>query len=664
MAALIRLKLRPAMLMLGALALVLLSGRMIMLFNDRSNAAEAFAMAKQYVAANKWRAARIELMNAVKDDPRLVDAYVLQAEVALRLFNGATARIALEKAIGGGVEQLQVQHLLGYALYQEGDFERAEGLLDSDEIPKKYKGYAYRILGKTLLAKGDVDAARNAFDSALKLEPKNSLLWTDVGAFRLSQADQKGAIEAADYAVQLDNRNIRAIELRGRLVRSQYGMTAALPWFEGGLTIDPNDVPLLQEYAITLGEVGRVRDMLKTARKIYTLDAKNSQAFYMQAVIAARAGDFALTQRILLLAGGQVNEIPGAMLVSAISEYQLGNYNKSADILERLVVQQPGNMRVRKLLARAKQSAGESFDALDAIKPLVDRGQADSYSAMVAARAFEANDERDKAAGGLSEASRVAIRKNVPISPALSLRMAADEAARNPGNARYAIPYIRALMLEGAPDKALLQAKKLQADNPGVADAHMIVGDVEMALGSYGAAAADFERARAINFSEGIMLRLVNAYRRANRGNDASKLLAEFSQFNPNNLSAQRLVAYLLLDQSRWSEAIPLLEKLRTRTGYNDSILNANIARAYSGANRHDDAIFNSEMAYRIDPANPMVTLVYAQVLLKSGKRSKATLELFEKADALLPGNKDVAAGLKAAKTSVKAPKAVKAKAS
>ena len=88
--------------------------------------------------------------------------------------------------------------------------------------------------------------------------------------------------------------------------------------------------------------------------------------------------------------------------------------------------------------------------------------------------------------------------------------------------------------------------------------------------------------------------------------------------FNPNNLSAQRLTAYLFLDDARWAEAIPLLERLRKRVGYNDSILNANLARAYSGVNRHEDAVlFNAAAAYRVDPANPMVTLVYAQILLK-----------------------------------------------
>ncbi len=647
-------KLRTLLQIAVVVAVVLLSGRLISKYNDRANAAEAYAKAREYKEKNDLTAARIELMNAVRDDPRLVDALIMQAEVALDMFDGTTARTALKNAVARGIDQLQVQHLIGHALYLEGDLERAEQMLDDQNIPKKHKAYALRILGRVLLASGQIDEARSAFDSALKLGKQNSALWTDIGQFRLSQADQMGAIDAADYAVKLDTRNIRALELRARLVRSQYGMAAALPWYQSALAINPNDVPVLEEYAATLGELGRASDMLQTVRKIYSLQSKNGRAFYMQAVIAARAGEYGLAQRILLLAGSQVNETPGAMLVSAISEYQLGNHHRSADILERLVSMQPNNLQARKLLARAKQSAGENFDALDAIKPLVDRGQSDSYTAMIAARAFEATGERGKAAVGLSESSRTGVRKSAPISPALSLRMAADGAQKNPGNAQYVIPYIRALMLAGMPDQALIVAKQLQAANPGVPAAHMLAGDVHAARGHYADAVVDYQRARQINFSEAIMLRQVDAYRRLNQPENARAALTEFTVLNPNNLSAQRLMAYLMLDEMRWTEALPLLEKLRERVGYNDSILNANIARAYSGAGRHDDAIFNAETAYNIDPANAMVTLVYAQVLLKSGQRPKAAAELFEKAGTLLPGNSDAIKGLKAARAKVK----------
>jgi cellulose synthase operon protein C len=647
-------ELRYACVAILAIVGIAFGGAYIWHHSGHRSAVTALAKANVYRANQDMRSARIELLNAAASDPKFAEAYTAQAEVALALFDGAGARTAIEKSVGAGTPQPQLQHLLGHALWLEGDLERAQSALEDDSILAKNRVYANRILGRVYLDQGNIDDARSAFDRAIKIDPKDSMLWTDIAAFRLKLMDQKGAIDAAEYAVSMDDRNIRAIEMRGRLVRSQYGLAAAIPWFEKGLSIASNDVPLLEEYAVTLGEIGRNRDMLKYARKILTLNPKSGRAYYMQAVMAARATEYMLAQRMLSLAGSAINDTPGAMLVMAISEYQLGNYNRASDTLERLLSLQPNNIEARKMLARAKQSAGENLDALDAIKPLVMRGNADAYSAMIAARAFEAGGDRVRAVGGLNDAATQAQRKAALIPENLTLNFTADAARRNPGNAAYVIPYIRALMLDGQTELALAQAKQLQTNAPGVAAAHMLVGDVETARGNYAAAVVAYQKTREIAFSEGIMLRLVDVYRRQKNWNTSREVLDAFMQLNPGNLAGQRLTAYLHIDDGQWAAALPLLVRLRGRLGYNDSALNANIVRTYSGLGRHDEAVFNAKVAYEIDPANPMVTLAYAQAALKSGTHSKAALELFEKSNAMNPGNMDTVKGLKAARLAVK----------
>ncbi len=69
------------------------------------------------------------------------------------------------------------------------------------------------------------------------------------------------------------------------------GLVASLPWFEKGLKAAPDDLSLLGEYAATLGEIGRAKDMLRVTRHMIELDGENPRAFYLQAVLAARAGN-------------------------------------------------------------------------------------------------------------------------------------------------------------------------------------------------------------------------------------------------------------------------------------------------------------------------------------------------------------------------------------
>jgi cellulose synthase operon protein C len=74
---------------------------------------------------------------------------------------------------------------------------------------------------------------------------------------------------------------------------------------------------------------------------------------------------------------------------------------------------------------------------------------------------------------------------------------------------------------------------------------------------------------------------------------------------------------------------------VRARLGNNDSILLANLARAYSGAGQHGQAAAYAATAYRIAPANAMVTRVYADVLKQWGRRPKAARELGAKVTAM-----------------------------
>ena len=645
---------RPVLILiiLGLLALAgMLGGRAVLsVFSGGGDAEGAYAEAKEHIAQGDLRSARIELMNAVKARPRWGEAYMTQAEVALALFDAKNAQIALDRALASGVKQPAIAHLLGQAAWMRGDLDEAAELLSAYDIPQQNRAYALRYLARTELDRGNLDAAKAAFDEAAAMTPKDSNLWTDIGRYRFVVADSKGAIDALDYAVELDNNNVRALEFRGRLVRSQYGLVAALPWFERALQIAPEDIPTLEEYAATLGEAGRYTDMLAQVRRIIAIDPSNSRAIYMQAVIAARAGDYDLAKRVLRKVAPAYLELPAPMLLKAIVEYQTGSYSAATDLLIDLLNMQPRNEGVRVLLARAQQRGADYYNALETIRPVAQREDADSYVQMLTARLFEAIGERDRAAIVLDEAAVPRVREAQVGADRSSLGITAENVARNPGNARAVIPYIRNLLIAGNLDEATNQAEQLVQANPGVADAHMLMGDVEMARGNRVAAIAAYQRVRQISFSQPVMLRLVDAMRKEGQADAAREVLSSYLALNPADVGAMRLMAYDYLDRRQWNAALPLLRHVRLRIGPNDSILLANLARAYSGIGDHAAAKREAVLAYNIDPASPMVTKVYGQVMLAEGRNRKAAIELLEKAQILMPDNAEVAALLKRAR--------------
>ena len=190
----------------------------------------------------------------------------------------------------------ETAHLLADARLLQGD---AQGALREAATPAGPTSLMpQRILGRAYMALGDGSNAGTAFDRALAAAPNDSDVWTDLAGFRRFSGDIAGAIEAADRAVAARPRNAEALELRGELTRGQYGLAAAIPWFTRALEVDPGNVDALLERAATYADMGRMSDMLADASKVITLTGGHPRAFYLEAVLAARARDFELAKRL------------------------------------------------------------------------------------------------------------------------------------------------------------------------------------------------------------------------------------------------------------------------------------------------------------------------------------------------------------------------------
>ncbi|HWT11954.1 MAG TPA: tetratricopeptide repeat protein, partial [Allosphingosinicella sp.] len=332
------------------------------------------------------RTARVEFLNALQADPSSHSARIMQARVHLALGDGVAAESEIARARQSGVPADRTRHLLAHARLLQGDAQGA--LAELVEVPAEHAAYAARIRGRAFAALGDAGHAQAEFDRAVALDPGDSWVWTDVGRFRRANGDVAGAIEAADRAVAAGPRNVEALVLRGELSRQQYGLAAALPWFDRALEVDPEDVTARLERAITYGDLGRMTDMLRDTREVHSRTGGHPTAYYLQAVLAARARNFELARLLYNRTRGAFDATPAGMLLESAIDFETGNVERAGRRLARLIARQPSNRKVRRLLAAAQWRMGDSRAAVETLRPIADLPDADSYSLTLIGRAL------------------------------------------------------------------------------------------------------------------------------------------------------------------------------------------------------------------------------------------------------------------------------------
>jgi tetratricopeptide (TPR) repeat protein len=596
-------------------------------------------------AAGNDSAARAKAAAAVKHDPAWGFAHALLARLAIAGGDGATAEAELDRAVVAGYDPAATHQLYADAWLLQGDPDQA--LAEAAKALPRYADHATRVRARALAAEGDLPAARATLGALLAATPDNAAGWKDLADIRLQSGDTAGALGAAGRALDLDRHDAPALTLKGELVRAQYGLAAALPWFDAALKVDPGNADALLDDAATLGELGRYREMLDATRRALVAQPGNPQAYYLQAVLAARAGQFDLARDLMQRTGGAIDDMPGALLLDGMLDFHDGADEQAIGEWRELVDDQPRNLAARRLLGAALLRSGDANGALDALRPMALRGDADSYTLTLVGRAFEALGKRDWAAKFLDRAADPLRPSPAPFGtdqPLADLSQTADAAPNDP---LAALGYIRGLIDTGQAGAALARAEALARAAPGSPDAALVLGDTLWASGRLPDATAAYTRAADLRFDEPTMLRLVDALDRTGRRAEAQKALTLFLLQDPQDVPARRIAAHWQIAAGDWRAAIVTLEGLRATIGDRDAAILGELALAYAHSGDVATAREYGAAAYRIAPLNPAVADAYGWALAKAGDRDGAR-QLFAKAASLAPHDAAIAAHLAA----------------
>ncbi|HEY0597634.1 tetratricopeptide repeat protein [Sphingopyxis sp.] len=573
---------------------------------------------------------RAELQGAIRGNPRAIAERVELARVAIRLGDGVGAEAAIRGALAAGAKEEALRPLLARAYAMQGEGTRAMQALDAGPIIPEMIGEAAWVAGDVHLSNGDLVAAREAYDRAVHELPRNSALWVDVARFRDANADTLGARDAVDYAIELDKANSAALAFKANLVRTEDGLNASLGWYAKALEADADNADALIEQAATLGDLGRYRDMLGALRHAATIVPREPRLYYLQAVLAARADNYRLARSLLQRTRGELDDQPAFMQLSAIVELELGGEAVAATWADRLLAEQPNNFTAHRILAVANWADGDADGAIEALLPVVDRPDADSWSLLLAARAAAELGRRGESADYLARAATLERGEAVPFTANNDYGLLSMAADADPLNPAKAIPAIAADIAAGNTGRAIERAMRLRDANRGVADAHILLGDAALAGGRYDLAVEAYRAARDLDAGERTTLRLANALFRAGDAAGSGAAILALRDSQPSSIAADRLAGHLAMDLEHWDQAIAHFERVRSRIGNRDVVILRELARAWAAKGDDRRALPLIDRAYRLQPLNAGIMEFYADLLARRGD-SQAAADLRDK---------------------------------
>lgn len=554
-------------------------------------------------------------------------ALVRDARAAIGRGDGIDAEMKLRAAMLQGAPRQDVAAYMGEAYLAQDNRDKARQWLGGHDFSQATAASGWRALATLEMRDGNLPASGRAYDQVLQRTPEDPTLWVDIGRLRYAGGQHALAIDAARRALQLGPRNVRVLEFAGQLVRDRYGLAAALPWFEQALMIDKDDVPVLLEYAATLGDMGRNAEMLTVTRRVLQLKPKNPRAYYLQAVLAARAGKLDVARGLLVRTRGKLDALPGVMLLQGVTELAAGNYSASAEALERLLQLRPDDRRARDLLAQAIYRSGEFRYATLRFGPDLAREDASPYLLTTVARAYEALGDRARAAALLDRATR-------PTSALLRI---------DPQGSR-----IGAMLAQGQAHGAESLAETDRARDPGFYDTSALAGDVQLALGNAAGAQARYADAAEIRMPESLFQRRFEAFILAHDRLGAATLVDAFLGENPASRAGLRAAAWLALGSGETSRARAILVWLRDNGGQRDVQLLSDLAVLEAGTGDAGEGDVNAAAAYRLQRASPTATQAYGYSAARQGADGARARALLDKARAMVGNSPVIAAAYKA----------------
>jgi putative PEP-CTERM system TPR-repeat lipoprotein len=596
------------------------------------NVQAIYLVAVMEAQARNYKAADADLERISGYLGRVQRAYYLQAIVKEQLGQLEQAEEAARKYLARAPNDLAAYKVLARIEFAK---HRPDQVIDTlGKVAESGKGDAetYDLLGRSYAATGRGTDAIQAFQKAETLAPNDVGVQTRMASVRMGMGDVDTAMGDLEHTLELAPK-IPAV-----------GEALFFAALATGDTTKAADA--LQKIRAAQGEteiVGNLEGLFKLAqidfpgaKTTFTDLVQKYPDFTPAKINLARVdimtGDKPAAEKILTDVLAKQPTAEPALTMMASDYVQTNRIPDAIDLLERAHRADPTQTRVTVTLGDVYIRAGTPQKALDLVA--AEKGTTASANDIMSLKAAaylalgQKKDARDTYTEILkNDVNVVGARRQLV---ALLIEAGDFESARNvvtagiaanPRNYELYQDYVMIDLKSTGIDAALATADRLQSQDRDFPGIRALKGDIYLAANRPADAVAAYTEANAAAPSSLLVSRLAGAMLRADRADDAKKLLLDWLGKHGDDLAAAEQVAEIDIATGKFDDAAKYLELLLKQKPHDPVALN-NLAWVYQQQGNDTGAQALARKAYVLSPS-PQTADTLGWILTTSGNASE-----------------------------------------
>lgn len=367
--------------------------------NDTAKASAYYENALEYYNNEQYDEAVIELKNALQENPDLLSALVLLGKTYLETGNPAAAETAFSDALELGADPSAViVHLTkAYIAQFKHDLLLAQQV-DSN-LPPNIQLAVHLLRAKAALETNNQAALDHSLNHAEKLDS----LAADLLALKATLMMREGKLDKAEEFVNrltdIYPKNSVAWLTNASLKHLQDNSEAALEGYEKVIELAPKSADARIARIGLLLNLDRDPNTHNDFTALSEFAAKDPRVSYLRAVALAKTGDYfgstsALNETLntLDIIGPDIfTRNLQLLMVAAITNNSLGNFDSARTYLERYVEFSPDELAPRRMLANIYMRQNEYSSAIEQLKIMLELNPEDPQILNMLAQTYDAS---------------------------------------------------------------------------------------------------------------------------------------------------------------------------------------------------------------------------------------------------------------------------------